>query len=241
MSRAYNVFGTNIYQDLYAGATIEDASDGGVDLGIAIHDGTYSIDFAMHHFENLGEQSCEDIQKFMLNRLGSYRDEHGAKFIGMGIGQALHRKCPKVASALWLQLDIIPFVLDPVIDADFEEAKVMKEHGYSVDEQADSLARKCQLFFTPLKQPRTAIGYMNNVMVDSRGRIHLTTNSDYEKSVRQPTWKATMKYVEDVKKRNLRIAFFNATPQGKPKQNSYGDHLFSIVGGVNKSQVAGLR
>ena len=37
---------------------------------------------------------------------------------------------------------------------------------------------------------------------------------DYRNSVRDPTWRAVMKYVENIKGRKLKIVFFSATPQG---------------------------
>lgn len=63
-------------------------------------------------------------------------------------------------------------------------------------------------------QPRLAINYHNQVEVDIAGRVHLATTTDYESSVRAPTWRAVQKYIQDVKDRNLRIVFFSATPQG---------------------------
>jgi len=68
--------------------------------------------------------------------------------------------------------------------------------------------------FGPTKQPRLAITYRNEVQVDMHGQIRLTTVSDYQRSVREPTWRAVQRYIKDVKDRNLRIVYFSATPQG---------------------------
>lgn len=69
-------------------------------------------------------------------------------------------------------------------------------------------------FFGPTQQPRLQLGYKNDVQVDAAGRIKLATLDDYKHSVRDTTWRALMKYVEDIKGRKLRIVYFSATPQG---------------------------
>ena len=53
------------------------------------------------------------------------------------------------------------------------------------------------------------------VEVDSNNRINLTRIDDYEKTVSVKTnWEATLKYADLLKKDNVKIAFFNSTPQG---------------------------
>ena len=63
-------------------------------------------------------------------------------------------------------------------------------------------------------QPHVMIGFRNEVEVDCGGHIQLATMEDYRRTVSERTWAATMKYVESIKARQLKIAFFNATPQG---------------------------
>lgn len=52
------------------------------------------------------------------------------------------------------------------------------------------------------------------MQVDAAGRIKLATLDDYQNSVRDTTWRAVMKYVEDIKERKLKFVYFSATPQG---------------------------
>lgn len=51
---------------------------------------------------------------------------------------------PKLSSRLWLDLDIVPISIMPQLDGHETE---LKDHSYwsekGVDEQADSMARKC--------------------------------------------------------------------------------------------------
>lgn len=54
----------------------------------------------------------------------------------------------------------------------------------------------------------------NKVGVDSDGQSHMATLEDYEMTVHPNTWKLTMGFAETLKKKNIKIAFFNATPQG---------------------------
>lgn len=58
------------------------------------------------------------------------------------------------------------------------------------------------------------VGYRGNVEVDAGFHAVLSTVSDYEKTVGERTWAAVQKYAADMKKRNIKMAFFSSTPQG---------------------------
>lgn len=54
----------------------------------------------------------------------------------------LAKRSPLLSSRLWLELDIVPILIRPHWNQDFEE----DDHYWSskcVDEQADSMVRKC--------------------------------------------------------------------------------------------------
>lgn len=54
----------------------------------------------------------------------------------------------------------------------------------TLDEQADSAARKCLMHFGPGNNPRLSIGARNQVLVDAGGKIHLLDDLDeYKASV----------------------------------------------------------
>jgi alpha,alpha-trehalose phosphorylase (configuration-retaining) len=54
----------------------------------------------------------------------------------------------------------------------------------TLDEQADSAARKCLMYFGPNNNPRLSIGARNQVTVDAGGKIHLIDDLDeYKKTV----------------------------------------------------------
>lgn len=52
----------------------------------------------------------------------------------------------------------------------------------TLDEQADSAARKCLMHFGPGNNPRLSIGPRNQVMVDAGGKVHLLDDLDEYKA-----------------------------------------------------------
>ncbi|KAH7922837.1 glycosyltransferase family 4 protein [Leucogyrophana mollusca] len=85
----------------------------------------------------------------------------------------------------------------------------------TLDEQADSAARKCLMYFGPGNNPRLSIGPRNQVTVDAAGKIHLIDDVDeFKKSVGQGTWKAVEKLADELREKKVKIGFFSSTPQG---------------------------
>ncbi|SLM41097.1 Glycosyl transferase, family 1 [Lasallia pustulata] len=204
---------------LYAGLAIKTEAEQKLAVGIAIHDGTYSIDFSVHHLclppSSSEQHQADTVEEFAVSKLEEFRHGHLCKILGAGLSVELHNHSPRLASRLWQDLDIVPMVFRVGMDLSPETARsVQNGHEWSIDEQADSVAKKCIMFFGPTQQPRLQLGYKNDVQVDAAGRIKLAMLEDYRNSVRDPTWRAVMKYVENIKGRKLKIVFFSATPQG---------------------------
>jgi len=85
----------------------------------------------------------------------------------------------------------------------------------TLDEQADSAARKCIMYFGPGNNPRLSIGPRNQVTVDAAGKIHLLDDLDeYRKTVSKGTWNAVVKLADELRDKKVRIGFFSSTPQG---------------------------
>jgi len=85
----------------------------------------------------------------------------------------------------------------------------------TLDEQADSAARKCLMYFGPNNNPRLSIGPRNQVTVDAAGKIHLLDDlEEYRKSVGAGTWRAINKLADELREKNIKIGFFSSTPQG---------------------------
>ncbi|OCH95197.1 trehalose phosphorylase [Obba rivulosa] len=85
----------------------------------------------------------------------------------------------------------------------------------TVDEQADSAARKCIMYFGPGNNPRLSIGPRNQVAVDAGGKIHLVDDLDeYRKTVSKGTWNSVIKLADELRDKKIKIGFFSSTPQG---------------------------
>ena len=85
----------------------------------------------------------------------------------------------------------------------------------TVDEQADSAARKCIMYFGPNNNPRLSIGPRNQVAVDAGGKIHLLDDlEEYRKSVGKGTWSAVNKLADELREKKIKMGFFSSTPQG---------------------------
>ncbi|PFH52417.1 glycosyltransferase family 4 protein [Amanita thiersii Skay4041] len=85
----------------------------------------------------------------------------------------------------------------------------------TLDEQSDSAARKCLMYFGPNNNPRLSIGPRNQVTVDAAGKIHLLDDlGEYEKTVGPRTWNAVIKLADELREKKVKIGFFSSTPQG---------------------------
>jgi len=142
------------------------------------------------------------------------------KIVGAAIPQALDRKIPNLCSRLWKELDILPLVLD-----EYNEPRQQSDRGsYAtflgwkekhVDEQADSMARKCVRFFGVGNVPHLEVGSDGMVEVDIGFHMHVASTADFKSTVTLQTWSLVQRYAEDLKKRNVKISFFSSTPLGR--------------------------
>ncbi|KIY50985.1 trehalose phosphorylase [Fistulina hepatica ATCC 64428] len=85
----------------------------------------------------------------------------------------------------------------------------------TLDEQADSAARKAIMYFGPNNNPRLSIGPRNQVTVDAGGKIHLIDDIDeFRKTVGPGTWTAVNKLADELREKGVKVGFFSSTPQG---------------------------
>jgi alpha,alpha-trehalose phosphorylase (configuration-retaining) len=85
----------------------------------------------------------------------------------------------------------------------------------TIDEQADSAARKALMYYGPGNNPRLAIGPRNQVAVDAGGKIHLVDDLDtYRRTVGEGTWNAVIQLADELREKKYKIGFFSSTPQG---------------------------
>ena len=68
---------------------------------------------------------------------------YSSKFLGVGISETIFREIsPEVPSRLWAELDVVPMVFR----SSFNYPDTAPEQQ-RVDEQADSMARKCLMYY----------------------------------------------------------------------------------------------
>ncbi|KAH7122500.1 putative trehalose synthase-like protein [Dendryphion nanum] len=202
-------------QSLYLGISMAQSPEGHTEVGFSSHDGTYSIDFAVATVPQLEDDDVDlasTLAEFVIQKITEYQAEHLYKFVGVGLTDKAVKLSPPLPSRLWLELDMVPLVFS----VEHIISPLQRNHysTMSVDEEADSMARKALLHFGPNNQPRLAVGYKNQVEVDCSGHAQITRIENYKDTVGERTWEATLKYAESLKKNNVSIAFFNTTPQG---------------------------
>ncbi|KAL1297449.1 hypothetical protein AAFC00_004976 [Neodothiora populina] len=196
------------YEKMYLGVVAK-RLDSTIDVGFSVHDGTYNMDYAWHSIP-VKHSAAEELSDYVIARLRKYEAEQRYKFLGAGLTDGTLEICPCLAARMWAELDIVTLVFRP----DYTQPTYALQYDADVDEQADSMARKCVIRFGPNNQPRLSIGLRNEVDVDVGGEAMLATIGQYEKSVGPRTWQAIQHYISGLKRDQIRIAFFNSTPQG---------------------------
>ncbi|EPE26539.1 UDP-Glycosyltransferase/glycogen phosphorylase [Glarea lozoyensis ATCC 20868] len=199
---------------LYAGISAVFSDHQTAVVAVAIRDCTYLLDFSVATIELNGDlQEGKDcIADYILRELGTYGRQNMSKYIGAGVPCDLLKKSPTLGSRLWLELDIVPISIEP------EAKKGKKETCFwnvkFVDEQADSMARKCILYFGPTMTAILQVGYRGIVEVDAGYKAPLLTLDNYKSTCGSHTWDAMLKFVTSLKRKGTKIAFFSSTPQG---------------------------
>ena len=133
-------------QSLYIGISIAFLDSHHCVIAISIRDSVYLHDFSVKQLNLVGDEKKDPdtISDHIINELSSYERNVFGKFIGAGIPYRLMTLIPKISSRLWAELDAVPILVDP--DFEGHEADI-RDQAYwnvkSVDEQADSMARKC--------------------------------------------------------------------------------------------------
>ncbi|OAA58465.1 trehalose synthase [Niveomyces insectorum RCEF 264] len=197
---------------LYVGISAVFADDHTAVVALAIHDTVYLVDFSVKHIVlDDAMRGGEDlIADYIIDEIEKYEHENFSKFIGAGLPTTLKYMSPSLCSRLWLELDIIPIVLRP--DEEHKEASFWDVKR--VDEQADSMARKCILRFGPSLVPLLQVGWRGVVQTDAGFRAHLTTIQNQKDTCGPKTWDAVAHYAKRLRAEKTKIAFFSSTPQG---------------------------
>lgn len=232
---------TNSTKTIYAGIAASLSNDHPTAVAISFRDTTYLLDFIEESLEpKNGVYPATVLTEFIITHLKHYAEKHLEKIIGIAMSPNMADSCPVLCSRLWAELDIVPLVLPETSMRDRfgsreklspEPIKARDVGAKSLDEQAESMSRKCvrcvktkagphnialthSRLFGPENIPLLQVGFRGIVEVDSDFHVQLTTLDDFKKTVAPNTWSAVEHYAEDLKNRKIKIAFFSATPQG---------------------------
>uniref|UniRef100_A0A0D2XSR2 Uncharacterized protein n=1 Tax=Fusarium oxysporum (strain Fo5176) TaxID=660025 RepID=A0A0D2XSR2_FUSOF len=185
----------------------------------AINDGVYLIDFSVKHLDLNDSQATgrDVIAEYVLKEVEDYAHNNFAKFIGAGLPATLRSVSKTLCSRLWLDLDIVPIVVLAEKEDEDEEGRKGGRDFWNlkcVDEQADSMVRKCVMHFGPSQAPLLQVGFRGFVQTDVGFRAYLTTLQNYKDTCGTSTWETMMTYAVKLRRNKTRIAFFSSTPQG---------------------------
>ncbi|KAI8148033.1 hypothetical protein BJV82DRAFT_648071 [Fennellomyces sp. T-0311] len=204
-------------QAVYLGLDVEvDVQSSIAQYAISVHDGSYTTDFYAGEFKidckSTDKKECmlDGLHK-LLNVVRQYSMAQHYKIQLISLSNTLyqayyakHQEPPfTAASAFWKELDAIPFHVNT--------------HGDTLDERASAAVRKAVVWMSPQYPgniPRVCVGYRHEVEVDFNGMIHMVDLIDYEKTVCPDTWRILKEMAAKFKERNLKVSFFNSTPQG---------------------------
>ncbi|KAF2238617.1 glycosyltransferase family 4 protein [Viridothelium virens] len=196
---------------LYLGIAAKEVDNEQIEIAFCVHDGVYSTDFAVDTFRHQSDRDrAQKVADYVVRRIREYEQGQMHKYAGAGITVHTKEISPTLPSRLWLELDIVPMIFEKTVGSENGTGN----NEFDVDEEADSMARKCIMYFGPTMQPHIQVGFRNEVEVDSGGTAQLTALEQYEKGVSEKTWNATLKYAKALRKNNIKIAFFSSTPQG---------------------------
>jgi hypothetical protein len=181
------------------------------------------LDFIEKEFTD-GQACPREATDFIISELKNYSKKHLEKTVGLAMPSHVAEHCPTLCSRLWAELDIIPLVLsesallDRIGLGQSIDTRGLGTAGVwdqkTVDEQAESMGRKCVRLFGPENIPLLQVGFLGLVEVDTAFHVRLANLDDFKKTVSSRTWSAVEHYTADLQERKVKIAFFSATPQG---------------------------
>ncbi|KAF7113924.1 hypothetical protein CNMCM5793_006107 [Aspergillus hiratsukae] len=190
-------------------------------IAIVIRNLTYLLDCVSHELEECASRDPTELSREIISQLQNYSTKYKEKFIGAGLPESLVLKCPGLCSQLWLELDIVPLVLrhEPRARTAQDRGQVATFWGWerkTLDEQADSMARKCIRSFGIGHVIHTRISRDNLVEVDGDFMARLANKQDYERTVEPRSWAIAQQYARELREKQVKVAFFSLTFHSKP-------------------------
>jgi hypothetical protein len=116
---------------------------------MAISNAAYLVDYLEYQFQNQevpvpSSAICDSI----IAELERYSRTYLEKIVGVAFPKEIHDRVPNLCSRLWTELDCIPLALDQHRRSRrrLDQGNTATFRGWNekaLDEQADSMARKC--------------------------------------------------------------------------------------------------
>ena len=112
-------------------------------VAIAVRNETYLLDFLEEVFSDPVSETT--ICDFILAELQNYSNLHAEKVLGAALPRSFHAQYPSLCPRLWLELDIVPILLDEESSTNHKDGTEAVAHleDKAIDEQAESVSRKC--------------------------------------------------------------------------------------------------
>ncbi|KAL7808748.1 UDP-Glycosyltransferase/glycogen phosphorylase [Trichoderma aethiopicum] len=181
-------------------------------VSLAIRDATYLIDFTIQTVTAPeGNNGHDYLAEYIIKSIRGYEHRTFTKAVGAGLPSSLRTTSPSLCSRLWLELDIVPIVIQQPHEHTERIALWLSKR---VDEQADSMARKCIMNFGPSLAPLLQVAWRGIVEVDASFQAPLISLDDYKTTCSFASWETVMHYAKTLRKHKTKIAFFSSTPQG---------------------------
>ncbi|KAE8330452.1 hypothetical protein BDV39DRAFT_170628 [Aspergillus sergii] len=207
---------------IYAGISILHRDYEDSRAAIAFRNSAYLFDYIV--FDLPAESSNTPVHTIcnqIISELRTYSEKQKIKIVGLAMPLSLADKYRPLCPQLWRELDILPLVLEHKerarADADQGElATFASWNTKELDEQADSMVRKCMRSFGVGHVLQGEIGLGSLVGVDRNFRVRLADLDDYQETVNNRTWSIAQHYAEELKRRNVKIAFFSLSSHGRP-------------------------
>ena len=142
---------------IFAGIAVDQKASGAYQIALALHDGTYCLDYELINLPSDKDSSNSsnsseagsgavtpaslenipnDLAKAVLKKLSNFRTARLSKTMGAGLTEQVAELCPQLAALLWSELDIVPFIFGP------NPYSKRDQSSMTVDEEADYMSRK---------------------------------------------------------------------------------------------------
>ncbi|KAI5780225.1 putative trehalose synthase [Peziza echinospora] len=99
------------FTPMFAGVAVMFKPTNVIEVGICIHDGTYSTDYCIYQLSIPEGASPADRESLtnthVLKQLRIFSDEHCLKFVGAGVTEKSLEIAPGLPAAMWREMDIV--------------------------------------------------------------------------------------------------------------------------------------